>query len=109
MKFKDPSIEERIRTAPSPKDAANLGRERSFPLREDWESVKDDVMRKAVRAKFTTHGDIRQILLGTGDEEIVEKALHDSYWGSGPDGKGLNMLGKILMETRDRIRSASQA
>jgi ribA/ribD-fused uncharacterized protein len=109
MKFKGSSVEERIRAAPSPKDAANLGRERSFPLREDWESVKDDIMREAVWAKFSTHGDIRQILLGTGDEEIVEKALHDSYWGCGPDGNGRNMLGKILMEARARFRSSTKA
>ncbi|HLP92311.1 MAG TPA: NADAR family protein [Nostocaceae cyanobacterium] len=95
---------ELIRLAKSPKIAANMGRERTRPLRSDWEQVKDDIMRKAVLCKFTTHEDIRTILLSTGDKEIVENAPHDFYWGCGADGSGKNMLGKILMEVREKIR-----
>lgn len=104
MKFPGTEAEELIRNASSPKEAANLGRSRSFPLRPDWESVKDSVMRDAVLGKFRAHKDISDTLLGTGDEEIIEKAVHDAYWGCGTDGKGLNMLGKILMEIRERLR-----
>lgn len=43
-------------------------------LRADWEQVKDDVMREAVRAKFRAHADLRAELLATGDEELVENA-----------------------------------
>lgn len=57
-------------------------------------------MRQGVLRKFETHADIREILLATGDEELVENAPNDYYWGIGKSGKGLNMLGKILMETR---------
>jgi ribA/ribD-fused uncharacterized protein len=39
---------EAIRLAKTPKEAATMGRERTRPLRKDWESVKDDMMRKAV-------------------------------------------------------------
>jgi predicted NAD-dependent protein-ADP-ribosyltransferase YbiA (DUF1768 family) len=42
--------------------------------------------------------------LATGDEEIIENSPIDSYWGCGADGQGKNMLGKILMETRDILR-----
>jgi ribA/ribD-fused uncharacterized protein len=66
--------------------AKRLGSSREYPLRTDWESVKDDVMRDAVRAKFTQHEDIRAVLLGTGDELLIEAAFNDSYWGSGPTG-----------------------
>jgi predicted NAD-dependent protein-ADP-ribosyltransferase YbiA (DUF1768 family) len=31
--------------------AARMGRSRKRPLRKDWESVKDQVMHEAVRAK----------------------------------------------------------
>ncbi|MDB5105338.1 MAG: hypothetical protein JWP91_3027 [Fibrobacteres bacterium] len=104
MKFEGAEPEEKIRNAPSPKEAANLGRNRAFTLRPDWELVKDSIMREAVLEKFRTHTDIRTILLDTGDQEIIEKADHDSYWGCGKDGAGLNMLGKILMEIRNRLR-----
>lgn len=45
------------------------------------------------------------ILLSTGNEEIIEKTTKDYYWGCGEDGTGKNMLGKILMETRDVLRN----
>jgi ribA/ribD-fused uncharacterized protein len=89
-----------IRNAATPSQAAHLGRDPSRPLRRDWERVKDDVMRRAVAAKFTAHPDIRAVLLATGDEYIVEDSPTDKYWGRGRDGTGKNMLGRILMHTR---------
>ncbi len=104
MKFAGTSYSETIRLAPSPKDAANLGRSREVPMRADWEAVKDGIMKNGVMAKFLAHADIRAILLGTGEEEIVENARGDAYWGCGADGKGKNMLGKILVEIRAELR-----
>ncbi|MBD2211977.1 NADAR family protein [Nostoc linckia FACHB-104] len=100
---------EQIRLVKTPKDAARMGRERSRPLRQDWEQVKDDVMRKAVLRKFETHADIREILLATGNEDIVENSPIDFYWGCGSDGSGKNMLGLILMEVRETLRSTHSA
>ncbi|MEV0902315.1 NADAR family protein [Actinoplanes sp. NPDC049802] len=94
-----------IRRAATPLGAARLGRDRSRPLRRDWDRVKDDVMRRAVAAKFAAHADIRAVLLGTGDEEIVEDTDADHYWGRGRSGVGRNMLGRILMRTRTRLRA----
>lgn len=92
-----------IRQARSPMDAARLGRERSRPLRPDWERVKDDVMRRAVRAKFLAHAELADLLRSTGDAELVEAAPNDFYWGAGADGTGKNMLGRILMEIRAEL------
>ncbi|SFJ10577.1 NADAR family protein [Thermoflavimicrobium dichotomicum] len=100
----DPAYSEKIRLASSPMVAARLGRSRKAPLRPDWEKIKDDVMRKAVRCKVMTHPDVKELLLSTGDEEIIEKTTKDTYWGCGSDGKGKNMLGKILMEIREELR-----
>src|SRR5262249_29211326 len=100
QKFPGTEHAERIANARTPKHAARLGRDRSVRLRPDWEGVKDDVMRRAVLKKFQTHADIRATLLETGDEELVENAPGDYYWGCGADGSGKNMLGKILMEVR---------
>jgi hypothetical protein len=84
--------------------AARLGRSRSVPIRKDWESSKDDIMREAVRMKFTHNLEMRKILLSTGDAQLVEHTKNDRYWGDGGDGTGRNMLGKILMEVRDELR-----
>jgi N-glycosidase YbiA len=83
--------------------AARMGRSRKRPLRQDWESVKDSIMHEAVRAKFTQHADLREVLLGTGDARIVEHTQNDRYWGDGGDGSGQNRLGEILM--REELRS----
>lgn len=104
QKFVNTPHEAEIRLAKTSKQAAAMGRDRQRPLRGDWELVKDDVMREAVHQKFLTHQDIREILLGTGEEEIVENAPGDYYWGSGADGSGKNMLGIILMEVRRQLQ-----
>jgi N-glycosidase YbiA len=95
---------EKIRGLKAPKDAAYMGRNRALPLRSDWEQVKDEVMWRAVLQKFQSHGDIREILLGTGDELLVENAPGDYYWGCGKDGSGKNKLGEILMKVRGSLR-----
>jgi N-glycosidase YbiA len=103
QKFAGTPRVELIRGLNKPKEAANMWRDRAFPLRSDWETVKDEVMRQAVLAKFRTHGEIRAILLGTGDEDLVENAPGDYYWGCGQDGTGQNKLGLILMEVRQGL------
>lgn len=104
QKFADTQHEEAVRQAPSPMIAAHMGRDRKRPLRHDWESVKDDVMRAAIRAKFTQHAALRELLLGTGDAELIEHTKNDRYWADGGDGSGKNMLGKILVEIRNELR-----
>jgi ribA/ribD-fused uncharacterized protein len=107
QKFRDEAYQEQIRQTASPMIAARLGRSRSVPIREDWEQAKDDVMRKAVRAKLAAHPDIAQLLLSTGDEELIEATSNDYYWGCGTKGTGKNMLGRILMEVRTELRAGA--
>jgi N-glycosidase YbiA len=105
QKFVGTAHEEEIRRVKSPMIAARMGRDRKRPLRRDWESVKDEIMFEAVRAKFTQHEELRKILLATGDAEIIEHTVKDSYWGDGGVGGGRNMLGKTLMLVRDELRN----
>jgi ribA/ribD-fused uncharacterized protein len=108
QKFAGTEHEEQIRLAKSPMIAARMGRDRKRPLRRDWESVKDDIMLEAVRAKFTQHEELKAILLETGDALLVEHTANDSYWGDGGDGSGRNMLGRILMRVRDELRGGTK-
>ncbi|MGL6072821.1 MAG: NADAR family protein [Fimbriiglobus sp.] len=105
MKFHDAEYREKIRKEPKPMIAANMGRDRKQKLRVDWESVKDNIMRDAVRAKFTQHEDLKALLLSTGERPLVEHTANDSYWGDGGDGSGKNRLGLILMEIRAELQS----
>lgn len=105
QKFNDEALREKIRKLSSPMDAAILGRDRANTLRDDWEGVKDNIMRLAVMEKFKQNDEARDILLATNDLVLVEHTKNDSYWGDGGDGSGKNMLGNILMETRNILRA----
>ncbi len=105
QKFSGTEFEDIIRLLDNPMKAAEMGRNKDLPLREDWEQVKDDIMRKAVCAKFTQNHEIRHILMSTGKETIIENTINDYYWGCGKDGSGKNMLGIILMEVRKELLS----
>lgn len=49
--------------------------------------------------------ELKEMLLATGDEELVEgNYWHDTIWGV-CDGVGENHLGKMLMEIREDLRN----
>jgi ribA/ribD-fused uncharacterized protein len=104
QKFEDAKVRAAIRRVKSPMEAARLGRDRKHRLRRDWDSARVSVMREGLRAKFTQHGDLRGLLLSTGDAKLVEHTERDEFWGDGGDGSGANMLGRLLMELRDELR-----
>lgn len=77
---------------------------RRVPLRPDWEEVKYDVMYEIVKAKFIQNPDLKEKLLSTGDEYLVEgNHWGDRTWGQ-VNGVGKNWLGKILMKVREELR-----
>lgn len=103
QKFVDPQYQEKIRAERSPMIAARLGRNRKQKLRTDWESVKNNVMKKALLAKFTQHEELKNLLISTGGTKLIEHTVNDAYWGDGGDAKGQNFLGRLLMQIRDEI------
>ena len=70
--------------------------------------VKYQVMKDALKAKFTQHEDLKCLLLSTGNRELIENAKDDYQWGCGKDGTGKNLLGKALMEVREEIKKENQ-
>ena len=73
-------------------------------MRPDWDQVKRQVMKECVLAKFLQHKDLRDQLIATGDEVLIEDSPIDYYWGCGADDSGQNVLGQVLMEVRQELR-----
>ena len=98
-----PKLRLEIALAPTPGVAKRLGRK--APLRKGWDEMRLDVMTDILRIKFAQPL-MRELLLDTGDEELVEgNHWNDRFWGVDQrSGRGLNWLGKILMEIREDIR-----
>ncbi len=83
-------------------EAKKLGKRVS--LRKDWEEVKVSLMQEIVDAKFDQHPDLAEKLLETGDEHLEEgNTWGDKIWGT-VKGQGKNLLGQILMNTRERLK-----
>src|SRR6266508_458532 len=105
QKFADPELQTKIRKAEKPIIAKNLADKHRDQMRADWDAVKDEVMYRAVRRKFELHPELRDLLLATGTEEIVETVPNDYYWGVGREGTGQNKLGKIIERSRAELRA----
>lgn len=72
-------------------------------LRSDWSEKKLEYMNWAIREKFKDQT-LKELLLETGNHELVEvNYWKDTFWGV-CNGKGQNHLGKILMTVRDDLR-----
>lgn len=104
QKFVGTEFEEMVRCANSAAEAAQMGRDRSLPRRADWQEMKEEIMLDALRAKFSQHPELRELLLATGNALLVEHTANDSYWADGGDGSGKNRLGILLMRVRGEIR-----
>jgi ribA/ribD-fused uncharacterized protein len=95
----------RILRAATPGNAKKLGR--VIPLREDWDSVKDNVMLWLLNKKFSPWDNpgLSDLLVATGDALLIEgNTWGDTYWGvDSGTGEGQNRLGELLMQVRDSI------
>jgi len=100
-----PNLAERIRLLPSPRGALQEAGILRRLQRADWFDVNIRVMGDVLEAKFAQHLSLRDMLLKTGDSELIEDSSADSFWGCGQDGLGRNELGKALMQLRDRLRA----
>jgi len=102
MKTLDLEARQRISLLAYAKDAKRVGR--TVILRPGWKDMRVAVMNNLVRQKFNQDVWLRQMLLSTGDAELVEgNNWGDRFWGVSR-GVGENVLGKILMKVRSELR-----
>ena len=115
--FGDEEIAKQILADGDPKKVKALGRKVQNYDEQVWNEKRYQVMLKANVAKFSQNEDLKQLLLSKEYEGhgFVEASPYDKVWGvrmyeSNPDiddeskWKGLNLLGKVLDETRRIIR-----
>lgn len=106
---KTPDVGEKrkIAEARSPGRAKSLGRK--VRLRKDWESVKVGIMKQLVLLKFRENPELEELLLATGDAELVEgNTWNDRFWGV-CNGYGKNHLGKALMSVRAQLQEENDS
>lgn len=68
-----------------------------------WHERNLGVMRTALLAKFTQNLELGEKLIATGNAILLEANEEDEFWGTGREGNGTNMLGKLLMELREKL------
>ena len=101
----DLQLAQKIKYASTPKEAKILSLENSNNHPANWDDIKVDILKKAVRKKFESYDNLRNLLISTGNEELIEANPDDYFWGGGADGSGKNMMGKILMEIRENLKN----
>jgi len=98
----DTKVRNHVAALPFPRDAKRFSR--SMILRPDWEEIKYQVMLDVTRYKYNAHSELREKLIATGDQPLIEgNTWGDTYWGV-CNGIGQNNLGKILMQVRKEVR-----
>ncbi len=103
-KFINPAYKQKIRAAITPEAARKLGKawlQRKIP---NWKDVQTTAMTRAVYTQAKTHAELRERLLASGDETLVENSQYDYFWGCGRDHRGHNHYGKVLMNVRAKLR-----
>ncbi|KAK4129350.1 DUF1768-domain-containing protein [Parathielavia appendiculata] len=139
MLFSDPSVAAQILSSSHPRKVRALGRKVSNFADVVWNAHREAIVRRGNMLKFTRPVDatrdgrwivpleverkdgtvteersLRELLLGTGEEELVEASPFDRIWGIGYGADkaskvqrerwGMNLLGKALMAVRAELR-----
>jgi len=124
--FHDDATLDKIMDAKSPMIIKRLGRVVKGRAggkwdKEDaakWDDVRSDVVERGNFAKFSQNDALKEYLLSTGDALLAEASPYDAIWGIGIDAEtaektpqskwpGQNLLGKALMNVREKLKSGA--
>lgn len=111
--FGDKEIQKQIIACDDPAEIKKLGRRvRKFDA-SVWDQAKYSIVLNGNWKKFSQNPQLRDFLLNTGDQILVEASPYDTIWGiglsadqaaAGPQSwRGENLLGFALMEVRDEL------
>lgn len=95
----DPSRADELLAGPTPyaveKSAHEIG------LRAEWFDSQLAVMADLLRRRFQNERDLADLLLSTGDSQLLYQAWDDAFWGYGDGGE--NWMGRLLELVRSEI------
>lgn len=117
--FNDAAAEEKILKALSPAAAKKLGRLVQHFDAATWDAKKFNIVVKGNLLKFSQYPKMKEFLINTGNNIIVEASPLDRIWGIGMGAdhehtenptlwRGQNLLGYALMEVRDQLKQSIQ-
>ena len=108
-----PEIQRLIIEQKSPMSAKMKSKPYRNDTRPDWESeeVRMKVMRWCLQVKLAQNWEsFSELLLTTGDRDIVEHSKRDDFWGAKPISAhifaGANVLGRLLKQLRSELVDA---
>lgn len=98
----DEEFSESLRTCKTPQVAHRRGLNggSSHKVREDWDQIKKNEVRKAYQASLATHAESASLLKRITAEKIIIKPCVDDTLGVDKDGKGENLAGLVLSELK---------
>ncbi len=106
-----PEVQREIIGQHSPMTAKMKSKPHRKDSRPDWAEVRYKVMRWCLRVKLAqNYEEFGRLLLATRDRPIVEQSRKDDYWGAkltsetGDTLIGQNVLGRLLMELREKLK-----
>ena len=113
--FKDQFSWERIIGVDNPGEAKKLGRKVKGFQEDIWRNNRFAIVVRGNIAKFDQNPLLKEFLLATNDNVLVEASPYDRIWGVGLGAKspqildpwqwkGLNLLGFALMEARSKLK-----
>jgi ribA/ribD-fused uncharacterized protein len=110
--FNDEESFNAIMNTNSPREQKRLGRLVNGFDAKVWDAISSEVVFYGCLCKFSYHEDLRDLLLGTYPDLLVEASPTDRIWGIGYSEKdalnniddwGINKLGLILTDVRNII------
>lgn len=112
--FEDYEHAYEILKANDPKKIKELGRLVKNFDDDIWNCHKEEIVLQGNILKFSQNSKLKEYLINTGNKILVEASPYDKVWGIGmkkesdeicdpQKWQGQNLLGFVLMETRDRI------
>ena len=114
--FNDEFALDRILESHSPSEQKSWGRRIKGYDDKIWSECRLDIVSKINYWKFTQNSTLKELLILTGNMEILEASIPDKIWGIGlgeddpkildkNNWKGQNLLGIAIMNTRNKIFS----
>ena len=105
----DADIQKIIINEKSPISSKMKSKKYRSRTRDDWYSVRVDIMDWCIRMKLKSNWKkFSELLLCTVDKQIVEESHKDQFWGCVKNKdqmlEGANVLGQLLTNLRDEIK-----